>query len=276
MDHGSSGEASRRRGRFVLVTGLGHCGTRWISWALTRRRSGRLVHHEYKLRVMRTDWRGGFRHEHELGVDDWYAPYFERVERQLRRYALVGDANSWTMARVPEVDKRLRVDRVIHLVRNGVQNVHALFHFFARRIPRDDWTYTHFLPGYWELAGRPFRDRFAFSDWEAWCFAYTLNSIMPEWMAERLGADRVEVVRLEDLVGDVNAFRALVGRLDAGRPPGERRIRRVQRTDRNRKIHGDNSPETLWRHWTDEQRESFRRLCGPTMERFGYPIPPPP
>jgi hypothetical protein len=58
--------------------------------------------------------------------------------------------------------------------------------------------------------------------------------------------------------------------------PTIREARQHAGVDINRKIDGDRRPERLWSTWTDNQRETFTRICGDTMAQFGYEIPGPP
>lgn len=199
------------------------------------------------------------------------------MRSELRRHKVVGDSNGWTMCMVPEVDKKIPIHLIIHLVRNGIQNVHSMFYAHTEW-SREDWIYTHFFRRYWKVVGSPMKDWDYYTDWEKWCFDWSLNLTMPVWMKERLGEDRVLIYRLEDLTstGDVETLSGLIQRLDPSVNLPEKALKLLQREDINRKVHGDRRPEVLWRQWTDEQREAFLKICAAAMEHFGYEIPPRP
>ena len=98
---------------------------------------------------------------------------------------------------MPEVDSKLHVDLVIHLVRNGIQNVHSVFYGNVHR-SRSNWLYIHYLRWYWELTGCPRGDWETYTDWGYWCFTWSYQNLkMPSWMTERLGVERVWFIDLK-------------------------------------------------------------------------------
>jgi hypothetical protein len=222
---------------------------------------------------MQTHWYDLLQYEFKHGIDGWFDPYFGFMRDRLNRYAVVGDSGSWTMARLPEVNRKIKVDRVVHLVRNGIQNVHSAFVGHVHRSP-NDWIYTHYLRWYWELMDRPGDDWERYDEWGYWCLAWAYqNLLMPSWMAENLGSDKVIVCRLEDLVSDVDQLADLVQKINPESTPAIKRLSAFQKKDINRKVKENRKPEELWRTWTPEKQAVFKKICGPAMEHFNYYMP---
>ena len=98
----------------------------------------------------------------------------------------------------------------------------------------------------------------------------------PTWLADRLGAEKILVYRLDELLEDVDVLFNLFEQINPGVRPSRRDLKILQKTDINRKIRSDRTPESLWTKWTDEQREAFKRMCGPCMEYYRHAIPPRP
>ncbi len=268
------GKGGAPRGKFVLVTGNGHCGTKWLSRVLHAPDQEMVCYHEHKATLTPLDWYAAFQHEFRHGIEDGYFDLYYRFFRhQLSRYAAVGDSNSWTMAHIPLLHRKIKVGLVIHLVRNGIQNVHSSYLHNLDRWQRDDWFYDSYLRSTWELMGRPGDDWNRLNRWECWCFFWSLNLSMPDWMRRNLGEERVVVVRLEDLTTRVADLQTLLERVNPAAEFEDSELASLQGRDVNRKIRGDRTPHVLWSKWTPEQQTSFRRLCGPTMEHYGYPMP---
>ncbi len=97
---------------------------------------------------------------------------------------------------------------------------------------------------------------------------------MISWMSKKLGGDRVLVLRLEDLVKNTDTLLNIIQKLNPKISPSIRELEILQKTDVNRKIQSNRSPDVIWARWSDEQREVFKRICGPVMEHYGYEIPP--
>jgi|GEM_PF-4445006 len=260
-------------GKFFLITGVGHCGTAWLANVLHRPDDGLVCYHEYKNHIVDINWKESLQYEFNSGVGDLFDRYWAFMNEQLRRYHYVGDSNSWTMYMLPKVAAKLEPDRIIYLVRNGIQNVHSAFQN-NRSIPRTDWLYTHFFRRYWELLDRPGGDWDIYDDWACWCFWWQLNHTMPTWLANQLGPEKVVVYKFEDLLQDTDVLLRLIQQLHPSNLSiSGKELKLAQQTDINRKVQGDRSSETLWSSWTDEQRAVFIRICGPGMKHYNYPIP---
>ena len=231
--------------------------------------------HEQLFEKTRFNWYTAKKHELTQGIDSAFDGYWTFIAQQLQTYRILGDANSWTPSTIPDLDSRFGVDQVIYLVRNGIQNVHSFFYHSAR-ISRDDWLYTHFHRRYWEILGCPGGDWDNYTDWARWCFYWQINQAMPAWLADQLGGERVLIYRFEDLLHDSDVLAKLIEEINPEARLSAQELKVLQQTDINQKIRGDRSPEAIWSQWTDEQREVFKRICGPGMEHYGYSIPPRP
>jgi len=255
--------------RFILITGIGHCGTGWMRAVLHNPLDRMVCYHEHKVKILPLNWVEALQYEMGSGVGSMYDPYFRFMRDKLERYDVVGDSGSWTMAMVPEVDKRLHIDYVIHIVRNGIQNIHS-FYEWNKEYTRDMWVFTDYLPWYKEVMGSS-DDISGYTPWEYWCWAWAEQNLkMPRWMGDRLGDERVRAYRFEDLLSNVDALANLIEGINPNIVVDKNILKDIQETDVNRKIEGKRSPEFLFDSWTEEQRESFERICRETMEYYGY------
>ena len=81
-------------GKFVLITGIGHCGTKWLSTVLHQPQDNMVCYHERKAQLTSGNWYEALQHEFENGIDDYFRPYFEFIADQLAKYEVVGDSGS--------------------------------------------------------------------------------------------------------------------------------------------------------------------------------------
>lgn len=258
--------------RFYLVTGLGHCGTAWLSGVLHRPADRMVCYHEQKVHLFPGGWEAALKHQHEHGIDDAFNPYYSFMEEQLAKNDVVGDSGSWPYGYVPQLSQRLPVDLVIHLVRNGIQNVHSQFQH-SEGIERNHWTYDRLIRRAWERAGRPWGNWENYTAWEGRCLMWSRNVTILEHIEKGPYHPRFLVRRFEDLLGNVDMLEHLVRTVNPGCTITREELASLQQTDVNRKIRGDRSPHALWNSWSPEQRDSFRQICGSAMSYFGYKIP---
>jgi hypothetical protein len=257
---------------FVLVAGVGHCGTKWLAHVLNRPHDGIVSYHEQKMALVPGGWHDLLRYGVEHGADDLFTPYFDFMRRKLEEFRVVADSNSWTFQTLPAVHDHLPIDLVVCVVRNGIQNVHSMFHENLS-LPRNDWFYGDFIDSYRRLVGPARGDRWLETTWGIWCFYWSLNLTMPTWLAGRIGAERCVVYRLEDLTKDPSVLGGLLAQLRSNLHLSHTEFKALSRNDVNRKISGDRSPARLWERWTDWQRETFAEICGLCMEHYGYDTP---
>lgn len=260
---------------FVLVAGVGHCGTKWLAHVLNRPDDGIVCYHEQKLALAPGGWQDLLRHGLEYGADDLFTPYFDFMGRKLEEFHVVADSNSWTFETIPAVHERLPIDLVVSLVRNGIQNVHSMF-CTNLSLPRNAWFYGDFIDSYRQLVGPARADRWLETTWGVWCFYWSLNLTMPTWLAGRIGAERCVVYRLEDLTKHPSVLGSLLARLRPNVRLSPTEWKSLSRNDVNRKVSGDRSLATLWERWTDWQRATFTEICGLCMTHYGYEFPPQP
>lgn len=253
------------RGKFYLCTGIGHCGTQWLANALNYRERGiyavhegvrRWCHRRYAL----GSWKDSALYYLEHGVDQRFDCYFAKLDELLSQYRIVVDTHSWMPSAVPEVAERVGVSGVIHLVRNGIQNVHSLYEV------------DHGEPEFWfcDVIRRE-AERIGFEllegdEWTYWCDWWAANCATVDWLREQ-GLD-VRMHQLEDLTTSVGAFDLLMDWLGIELPRGE--IQSRQSKDWNRHIVGDRTPVRLLARWSREQRETFFVVCSEVMRNLRY------
>lgn len=260
-----------QQGKFVLVVGIGHCGTKWISQALDHPDEGIKFYHENKLAVTGLGWKETLSHELDE-LDERFDSYWDWINTERVQYEVVGDSNSWHPFVVPKVASKTKIDHVIYLVRNGIQNVHSAF-YHNIDIPGDDWLYTRFFKFYREFRPRVNLNVNTYTPFIQWCFVWRANQFMPQWLAERIGKEKVMVCRFEDLLEDCGLLQRLLTKLNPSSNIEVDKLMLAQKTDVNRKIEGDRAPENLWAKWSYEQREIFEKICGHAMSHYRYQIP---
>ena len=257
---------------FFLIAGVGHCGTQWLASFLERPDEGIVCWHEQKFRVvpylkdLPSGWMAGLEYELSHGVDSQYDDYIEYIKAVQQDVAIVGDSHSWEPCVIPNLAARLPVDRIVFLVRNGIQNVHSLY-YHNTHLRRDSWFYEVYLRSQAAVLELSWDD---LDDWGKWCAWWATNAASPKFLAD---VAAVETVKFEKLLAEPEALIGLTKSLQKLARPTTREARQHAGYDMNRKIEGDRTPERLWQTWTDAQRETFKVICGPAMKEFGYEIP---
>ena len=267
VDPGNLAEGlfSMSKGKFYLVTGIGHCGTQWLANALDYREHGVYAIHEgirwwCPRSVSLGSWKDSVLYYLEHGIDQRFDCYFAKLDELLGQYRVVVDAHSWIPSAVPEVAERVEISGIIHLVRNGIQNVHSLYEVDHGE-PRF-WFY-HVIKREAEKVGfdLPKGDR-----WTRWCRWWAANAATVDWLREQEFDTRM--YRLEDLTSPYNIFTLLTGRLGFELPCDKVKSRKA--IDWNRHIMGDRTPMRLLAGWNREQRETFLTICSEAMRHLGY------
>jgi len=290
-------------GQYFLITGTGKTGTTWLSEALNHPKTGIICLDEGKFpqpnkmrdRLRKITWlqrlwtwyRGrhgwlGTVDNRLLGWNTWldyaeyeldhglglrFDTYFKSVEEQLGRYIAVGDSHSWDPLMIPQVNERISVSRIIHLVRNGIPNVQALAVHNAELFERST-VIRRQLDRYREMF-----DGECANAWEYWCFWWSVNLVVPDWLRTNLPGIPVDIYRLEDLTKDIGQLEQILDSLNPGSSGKIPSLKRIQKKNDNRDETGDQAPADIWGLWTDEQRKAFQRICGDAMEHYGYKIP---
>lgn len=262
------------KGKFYLCTGIGHCGTQWLANALHYPERGISATHEGIRRWCRRkyalgSWKDSALYYLEHGIDQRFDCYFTKLDELLDQHRVVVDAHSWMPSAAPEVAERVEVSGVIHLVRNGIQNVHSLYetdhgepeNWFHRVIEREAERMRFEL-----LEEDALGEYKWWPIWSNWCRWWAANAATADWLREQKLDTRM--YRLEHLTTSLSAFVLLTDWLDIKLLQGE--IQSRQRRDWNRHVLGDRTPIRLLASWSQEQRETFLAICSETMQNLGY------
>lgn len=262
-------EDETAKGEFSLVTGIGHCGTKWLSTVLNHPDQGTICYHELSHTTSVREWERRQAFLHRQGVGRSSIPrYWSRIEKDLLQYTHVCDSMSWCPVEAGKIAQAMDATRVIYLVRNGIQQLHSVAQkSIWKQVGDDHFLYGPFLKRYWELAGKPHQPWSRWSRWEKLCLWWGINDFMPKWIGDHFDGD-VDVYRLEDLTTDVPLLSGLLK--SYGLEATDQQIKAYQKHDVNRKVQGDRRPETLWKAWTGGEREAFKRICGEGMARYHY------
>ncbi|MFH1738975.1 MAG: hypothetical protein ABIH23_08185 [bacterium] len=277
----SSSSSASHQGRYVLVFGSGHCGTRWIAHALHRPEHGMAFHHEQKYKMVHEQhqivnpWGYCYRYEMEHGLGPLYDDYWRFIKVELKEYRVVGDSVSWLPVRIPEIEaNHLPIDRGIFLVRNGIQTVHSIFKH-SKTIPIDNNMFMKLASDYRQLFPQNnAKYSYEYVKWVHDCALWHDTSIIYERdLRQSLGPERLICLRLEDVTSNGDVFLKLLLELDPESDITSEEIGDIQKTDVNRKVQGSREPELIWREWSEPQKGIFNHICGEAMTYFGYTMP---
>lgn len=289
--------------RFFLVSGTGKTGTTWLGEALNHPDAGIVCFDEGKLEprsqlrtVLRrfgplqyvwrrwgrksqslkelenrylgeNAWLEACEYELECGVGSRYSSYFENIKSLLQRYQAVGDSHSWEPRLIPQVNDHVPVANIIHLVRNGILNVHSLN---ALNADLFDTTplFKEQISFYLDLFGGV-----CSTPWEYWCFWWSVNSQIPYWLERNLPDTKVDTYRLEDLTSDQSYLNKILEGLSPGITSRIGDLSGILNKNDNRDLTGSRTPLEIWASWSETQKRDFLRICAPTMEQYGYLMP---
>lgn len=254
---------------FSLITGIGHCGTKWLSTVLNRPHQGVICYHELSHLTTIPQWQARQPFVRQKGVGKNAIPrYWKQISADMNKYKFVCDSMSWCSLESVKVGAIGNADKIIYLVRDSIQQLYSVANnSIWKNVPDEHFLYQGFLKAYWEIAGKPYKPWGKWNRWEKLCLWCATNEFMPGWMEKNFWGD-IEVYCLEDLITDVNLLSRVTKSygLEFDKPT----LRKLQGNDVNRKVQGDRRPATLWARWTPEQRKAFREICGKGMAKYGY------
>ena len=241
---------------FSIITGSGHCGTVWLSTVLNEGTDTTWHHH---LRDELTDqpW---WNLDHLTLENLIYNRYWSWIESEAQ-HGSVGDANSWPPYMLPAVNERFKIDRIIYLTRNGVQQLHSLTTKSPAlsQSPLPEAAEAK-LAALYDAAVHVNKPYSEWTRWERLCLMVAANDFMPLWLAGQ--GLPVEVCSLDDLIvvkgrhTDTDLLKELAPNLT------KTKLKKWQKTDLNRKVDGERSPAMLWRKWTAERKDAYREVVG--------------
>lgn len=254
--------------RLYLVTGSGHCGTAWLAHVLDHQDQGVYSIHEGVKVWTKQPWKEAVLHYLDHGVDSYFDLYFNRLSQAVHDFSYVVDSHSWIPTAVPEVQQKVHVTRVIHLVRNGLKNVASLYETFNK--VEGEWSGE----GNWfgriiqrELAVIGSQTLSGPFSWEWWCHWWALNQKTVDWM--RSQDFRVGVLPLEVLVEDLDVLTSLLESFKV--KVDQDWLVEQQKTVRNSHVESRTS-QAIWNGLSDVQRNTFMEICGEAMKYYRYKI----
>lgn len=256
-------------GEFSLVTGIGHCGTKWISTVLNQPSQGTICYHELSHATTVRQWQARQPYVRKNGVGrSAILKYWKQIGNSLDSYRYVCDSMSWCAIETAQVATIGNATHIIYLVRNGIQQLYSAANkSIWKHVPDNHFLYGPFLKSYWEIAGRPHKAWSKWTRWEKLCLWWATNEFMPEWTRQNFHGD-VYVYRLEDLISDIELLRSVTNMY--GLDISNKQLAGFQKKDVNRKVEGDRTPRTLFSRWTDTEKAAFDLICGPGMKKYGY------
>lgn len=236
---------------FSVIAGSGHCGTTWLASVLDSQ-LGVTWYHQFRGEMADKPW---VVLDLKRPDDPLFNQYWRWIKGELH-IGPVGDANSWPPHLLPVVNEVVPIGRVIYMTRNGIQQLHSIVTtsppFMNGQMPEAALVKLRALydiaP---EVSDKPYEE---WSHFEKTCLVVQANSFMPDWLREK--GLTVDVYNLDELTTDLDKLRELAPGLD------DDQLEQWQQTDINRKTEGGRAPSTIWRKWTNEQREAYRLIVG--------------
>lgn len=244
---------------------LGHNASKWLAHALNRQHVRGYHQRLFKMCGF-GNWRKAFRYLLDHRVDDQrLRPYWEAVNADVKKGYDVIDTNVWPSYLVASINHYYPLKHIIYVTRNGMNWLHSVSRASSYR--RKDlrlFGVNQYLKLYWELMGEPFKDWWEWSHWERLCLYWSTSYHMPN-LLEKQGF-KVHRYRMEDLVGGAEIYELydLFG-LDVRGS----KVQQIQQTDVNSHI-AKASVRDIWRGWSHEQRNDFRRICDEGQAYYDY------
>ncbi len=237
-------------GKFSVITGSGHCGSKWLATVLGSQ-SGITWHHHLGYEKIALQWQVA-----DLLAPDneVYSIYWSQLEHELSS-GDVGDANSWPPHLLIEVNKVFPIDHVIYMTRHGVQQLYSIMRSSVMRRQMFPKGAAVKLRSLYELM--PNKPKEPYEEWGRFkqlCLMIAANDFMPAVL--RAGGLKVSDYSLDDLILDAKLVKELAPRLTL------KKIKELQKADLNRKVPGERSPEKIWAGWSDEQQAAYLEIVG--------------
>jgi hypothetical protein len=260
---------------FFTVAAPARAGTMWFSRLLTTEHS--FCYHElttllhpYPSNVALVEWYLGqvADHEFEQAQRRWllqcYPEYFARLwERALSGQHIVGNSDNGVLEFLPALWLVWPDMNFIFSTRNGINCVQSYF-VSRSRFPAE------------ELAR--LRSRFKGRKFFHQCCYFWMEHVgvlqkVRGWLE---GRAQCFDTTLENMTSDLGEIRRLWDWLGIGEwEEYEERNRLLMSTPVNARTNARRIVdwEEIWEGWKDEQRETFRTICGETQTRLGYSLP---
>lgn len=231
---------------FVPVVSCGHSGTKKLAHMLNFPEHRMLFRHQWQNRISRNPGAEFFKHGY----------YYDLLRDCLKQFRVFGDAKGWDYEHLPYVVELFPFSKLIHLLRNGLHVVWST----QRYSPKPDERYD---------------------DWAKVCALWAANTEMVDERVPWVRDARIEIrsFRIEDLAGEtgrgVAPLRDLVDWLLPGNSISDEELaaKQAPRVNRHDPQSERRTPETIWAALTEEERETFQRVCGEAMAQFGYAMP---
>jgi hypothetical protein len=256
--------------RMFFIMALGRSGTNFLASLLDRDSGGRVHHEPYALdpRLIVLRYAGGF----DAVLNELLEERFRALLPKTGRAEFYGEINSYLRYEVDWLRSRFN-PTLIHLVRDGrdfvrsayIRGVYTPLEPDGPIVPKDSDPYA----GEW-----PRMSRFQRLCW------YWMHT--NEFLASKIGS----FVRFEDVLRDYGLFSDSIlqptgvtiseelWRREIARPRNTSRAfnlrSRLVGLLRGRNRVPNLRPLPPWQDWDEDMTGQFRKICGQTMQRFGY------
>ena len=238
-------------GNFFLITSTGRTGTTLFANILNSSGESQVAHEPMI----------GEQYYHRLSIENPnysynYISNFRLKEIYLRKTKKrYGEVNSALRRNVKDIKRILPKTTVIQIIRNGYDVVSSILN--RKTFTKNDRYYWTMIP---DASIIPEREWSKLSRFEKICFMWAEEN---RWLSENCDVS----AKFETLIEDYEYFTETVANvvgISVSKESWEYYVNK--NINPNSSYYDENKPE----NWTKEQHDSFNRICGSEMARYGY------
>ena len=238
-----------------FILSIGRSGTKFLA-DLLNKAPGALVVHEPFIEAI----------PHQIAYHDSqkaeeYITKFRKKEIYLRVHKLnintYGEVNSWLRRHCHALKKAFPKAKFLHLVRDPRAVVRSMYSR-ETMLPKaydSRWIYPK--------EGDPWKDQWQhMTRFEKLCWYWTIEN---RYLRECIGR---EAIQFEKVISDYEYFREKVLEplgLEIPRDTWEKEVKRPKNVSVEYRL-------PHWSKWTKDMKESFEKICGEEMEKYGYKL----
>ena len=239
-------------GNFFLITSTGRTGTTLFANMLNSSGEAQVLHEpivseQYFHRLALENKNYSYNYVSEFRLKEIYLRKTEKI---------YGEVNSALRRNVKDIKSILPNTTVVHIIRNGYNVVSSVLN--RKTLTEDDWCYRNMVPDASIISECEWSK---FSRFEKICFMWSEEN---RWLSENCDVS----AKFETLLEDYEYFIKIIANvvdINVSKESWEYFLKK--KINPNSSYYDKNKPE----NWTQEQHDSFSRLCGGEMARYGYP-----
>ena len=256
--------------KYFFITSLGRSGTKFLSKLINNSEEVICKHEPYRQDYLNIGL--SYYYPNSTILNDNLHKRFESIKKNNSKlgYSCYGEVNSLLRYNAEWLKSNLNA-KIVHIIRNPKDVVRSIY---SRNVYRDGSSHIEIIP----KNENPYSDKWLnMTRFEKICWYWVhTNEVLEKNIDMRF--------RFEDLIKDYNIFLKLIDYLDIpiiSKELWEFEIKNPRNTSKanffrkrlkgllNFKLIKDNDIGD-YDMWTEEQKNSFNRICSKTMRKYGY------